>query len=210
MLPMILSNTAEAVPGLADADAALVSSAREGDLAAFEALVSRHQKRMLNIAFRIIGEYDDACEVTQDAFLSAYRNLKGFRQEAKFSTWLTSITVNLSRNRLKQMKVRRARVPYSLDAPIRTDDGEVMPDPPSKEPSVLDRLERKDLRKTVQDCIKALEPDFREALVLRDLQELSYEEIGTVLKSAAGTVKSRIFRARESVKECLKKAMEGL
>ncbi len=207
---MTMSNSAEAVPGTVDADTALVAAAQDGDLAAFEALVGRHQKRMLNIAFRIIGEYDDACEVTQDAFLSAYRNLQGFRGEAKFSTWLTSITVNLSRNRLKQMKARKARVPYSLDAPIRTDDGEVMPDPPSGEPSVLDRLERQDLRKKVHDCIKALEPDFREALVLRDLQELSYEEIGSIVRAAAGTVKSRIFRARESVKECLKKAMGNL
>ncbi len=205
-----MSNSREMERSTADADAALVAEARNGDLSAFEALVIRHQKRMLNIAFRIVGEYDDACEVTQDAFVSACRNLQGFRQEAKFSTWLTAITVNLSKNRLKRMKVQRARVPYSLDAPRRTDDGEVMPDPPSGEPLVLDRLEQRDMQKTVQDCIKGLEPEFREALVLRDLQDLSYEEIGAVLRTASGTVKSRIFRARESVKECLKKAMGSL
>ncbi len=204
-----MSNRREQDHPLADADAALVAAAQKGDLSAFETLVNRHQKRMLNIAFRIVGEYDDACEVTQDAFVSAYRNLKGFRQDAKFTTWLTSIAVNLSRNRLKRMKVHEARVPYSLDAPIRTDDGEVMPDPPSREPLVLDRLERQDTRKKVQDCIKTLEPDFREALVLRDLQDLTYEEIATVVKVAAGTVKSRIFRAREAVKKCLKKALLG-
>jgi RNA polymerase sigma-70 factor (ECF subfamily) len=205
-----MSNRAGQDQTIADPDAALVASAQQGDLAAFEALVGRHQKRMLNLSFRIVGEYDDACEVTQDAFLSAYRNLKGFRQESKFSTWLTSITVNLSRNRLKRMKVHRARVPFSLDAPLRTDDGEVMPDPPSREPLVLDRLERQDMREKVQDCIKAVEPDFREVLVLRDMQDLSYEEIGAMLRLAAGTVKSRLFRARESVKECLKKAMGAL
>ncbi len=205
-----MSNSQEKERSTTDADAALVAEARNGDLSAFETLVSRHQKRMLNIAYRIVGEYDDACEVTQDAFVSAYRNLQGFRQEAKFSTWLTAITVNLSKNRLKRMKVHQARVPYSLDAPRRTDDGEIMPDPPSGEPLVLDRLERRDMQKKVQDCIKRLEPEFREALVLRDLQDLSYEEIGAVLKTASGTVKSRIFRAREAVKECLKKAMGSL
>jgi RNA polymerase sigma-70 factor, ECF subfamily len=189
----IMSNTAEQDHAIADADAALVAASQQGDLAAFEALVGRHQKRMLNIAFRIIGEYDDACEVTQDAFVSAYRGMKRFRQEAKFSTWLTAITVNLS-----------------LDAPIRMDDGEVTPDPPSKEPSVLDRMEKQDTRQKVHDCIMALEPDFREALVLRDLQDLSYDEIGAIVKVAAGTVKSRIFRAREAVKDCLKKAMGAL
>lgn len=195
---------------IADDDAALIASARQGDLSAFEALVAKHQKRMLNTAFRIIGDYEDACEVTQDAFVSAYKNLKGFRAEAKFSTWLTTITVNLSKNRLKRVIIRQKREPMSLDAPILTDDGEVMPDPPSKEPSVLDRMEKQDVKKKVQDCIKALEPDFREVLVLRDLQDFSYEEIGGMLKVAAGTVKSRLFRARESVKECLKKAIGSL
>lgn len=190
-----------------DADAALVTSSQKGDLSAFEALVAKHQKRMLNVAFRIVGEYDDACEVVQDAFVSAYKNIGNFRAEAKFSTWLIAITVNLSKNRLKRLKVRQARVPFSLDAPIRTDDGEVMPDPPSNEPSVLDRMEERDIQAKVRDCIRALEPDFREVLVLRDLQDFSYDEIGGMLKVAAGTVKSRLFRARESVKECLKKTM---
>jgi RNA polymerase sigma-70 factor (ECF subfamily) len=188
----------------------LVASAQQGDLSAFETLVARHQKRMLNIAFRIIGGYEDACEVVQDAFISAYKNLKGFRAEAKFSTWLTAITVNLSKNRLKRIIIREKREPISLDAPIRTDDGEVMPDPPSKEPSVLDRMEERDVKKRVQDCIRELGPDFREVLVLRDMQDFSYEEIGEMLKVAAGTVKSRLFRARESVKDCLKKAMGEL
>ena len=197
-------------PDAIDADATLVALSQQGDLSAFESLVAKHQKRMLNIAFRFLGDYDDACEVVQDAFVSAHRNLKGFRAEAKFSTWLTAITMNLSRNRLKRMKLHQARVPVSLDAPIRTASGEVMPDPPSVEPSVLDRMEKHDIQTKVQDCIKALEPDFREVLVLRDMQDYSYEEIGGMLTIAAGTVKSRLFRARESVKDCLKKAMGDL
>ena len=203
-------NPAGNSPNISDDDAVLVASAQQGDLSAFEALVARHQKRMVNTAFRIIGGYEDACEVTQDAFVSAYRNLNSFRAEAKFSTWLTAITVNLSKNRLKRVIIRQKREPVSLDAPIRTDDGEVMPDPPSKEPSALDRLERQDVKKAVRDCIQALEPDFREVLVLRDMQDFSYDEISGMLKVAPGTVKSRLFRARESVKECLKKAMGEL
>ena len=197
-------------PGIVDDDAALVASARQGDLSAFEALVAKHQKRVLNTALRIIGEYEDACEVTQDVFVSAYRNIKGFRAEAKFSTWLIAIAVNLSRNRLKQVIIRQKREPVSLDAPIEADDGAMMPDPPSNEQSVLDRMEKQDMKKRVQDCIQSLEPDFREVLVLRDMQDFSYEEIGGMLKVAAGTVKSRLFRARESVRECLKKVMGDL
>src|SRR5512143_1074418 len=193
-----------------DDDGALVSASQEGDLSAFEKLVVRHQKRMFNIAFRLNGDYDEACEVVQDAFVSAYKSIKTFRREAKFTTWLTAITVNLSKNRLNQMKSRKSHEAYSLDAPITTDDGEIAVDPPSGEPSILDRLEKQDVRIRVQDCIKALEPDFREILVLRDLQDFSYEEIGDMLRVREGTVKSRLFRAREMVKDCLKRFMGEL
>jgi RNA polymerase sigma-70 factor (ECF subfamily) len=194
----------------ADQDLPLVVAAQAGDLQAFERLILRHQKRMLNIACRITNDQDDAIEVVQDAFVSAFRNLKGFRRDARFSTWLTSITMNLSRNRRKQMQIRQARVPVSLDEPIRTDDGDLLPDPPSKDPSGLDLLEKRDVSGKVRDCISALDPGFREVIVLRDMQDLAYEEIGEVLKIAIGTVKSRLFRARDAVKECLKKALGAL
>ena len=188
-----------------DADAALVALSTKGDLDAFESLVVRHQKRMLNIAFRLVGDYDEACEVVQDAFVSAYKNIGAFRGDAKFTTWLTSITLNLSKNRLKAMRSRLDPVSYSLDDPVRTDDGELTRDLPSKEPSALDRLEKQDIRSRVQDCIKALEPEYREVIVLRDMQDFSYDEIGGMLKLREGTVKSRLFRAREAIKDCLKK-----
>ena len=194
----------------ADDDAGLVTRSRQGDLDAFEQLVIKHQKRMLNIAYRLIGDYDDACEVVQDAFVSAHRNIKTFRGDSKFTTWLTAITVNLSKNRSKQMISRQGNEAYSLDDPVETNDGEVTIDPPSKDPSVLDRLERSDVQSRVHDCIKALDPAFREVLVLRDLQDLSYEEIGNLLKLHGGTVKSRLFRAREMVKDCLKRVMGEL
>jgi RNA polymerase sigma-70 factor (ECF subfamily) len=191
-------------------DAALVSSSQTGDLEAFERLVVKHQKRMLNVAYRLTNDYDEACEVVQDAFVAAFRNIKTFRGDSKFTTWLTAITVNLSKNRLKQMRSRRGHEAYSLDEQVETGDGRMTIDPPSKEPSVLDRLEARDIQVNVRDCIKALEPDFREALVLRDLQDFSYEEIGGILKVPEGTVKSRLFRARELVKDCLKRVMGEL
>lgn len=193
-----------------DGDSLLVSSAQKGDLLAFEQLVAKHQKKMLNIAYRLIGDYDDACEVVQDAFVSAYRNLKTFRGEAKFTTWLTTITLNLSKNRLKQVRSRQGHEAFSLDDPIQTNDGTMTMDPPSKEPSVLDRMEQQDIRQRVQDCIKTLDTDFREALVLRDMQEFSYEEIGRMLNVREGTVKSRLFRARDLIRDCLKRFMGEL
>jgi RNA polymerase sigma-70 factor (ECF subfamily) len=194
----------------ADNDAALVLLSQKGDLAAFESLVVRHQKRMLNVAFRLIGDYDEACEVVQDAFVSAYKNIRTFRGDAKFTTWLTTITLNLSKNRLKQIKSRQGHVSYSLDDPLQTENGEMTLDPPSKEPSVLDRLEKRDVQNKVKDCIKALEPEYREVLVLRDMQDFSYDDIGGMLHLREGTVKSRLFRARAAIKDCLKQAMGEL
>lgn len=193
-----------------DSDAALVLSSQKGDVAAFESLVVRHQKRMLNVAFRLINDYDAACEVVQDAFVAAYKKIKGFRGDAKFTTWLTTITLNLSKNRLKQMRSQQSHVSYSLDDPLWVDDGELTGDPPSKEPSALDRLEEKDVQGRVQDCIKALEQEYREVIVLRDMQDLSYDDIGGMLNLREGTVKSRLYRARSAVKDCLKKAMGEL
>ncbi len=190
-------------------DRELAASAGKGDLSAFETLVVKYQKRMFNIACRISGSFDDAAEITQDAFVAAYRNLGSFKAKARFSTWLTAIVINQARNRLKQLRSRERHEAFSLDRPVRTEDGEMTIDPPSSEPSALDRLEKQDVRKSVQDCIKVLEPEFREVLVLRDMQDFSYEEIGAMLKMREGTVKSRLFRAREAVKECLKKSYES-
>ena len=207
-IPIKLSQGTEGISTPArDDDAEPVSLSQQGDLRAFEGLVIKHQKRMLNIAFRIVGDYEDACEVVQDAFVAAYKNIRTFRGQAKFSTWLTSIIVNLSKNRLKQVRSRQGHEAFSLNDPIQRSDGEMTVDPPSKDLSVLDRMEKRDVQARVQECIKALDPDFREVLVLRDLQEFSYEEIAEMLKVRGGTVKSRLFRAREMVKDCLKRSL---
>jgi len=98
-----------------DEDYQLVSSCQEGDIKAFEALVEKYQKKMLNIAYRMIGNYEEACEVVQDAFLSAYKAIRKFRGEARFSTWLYSITANHVKNRQKQMQIQFHREGLSLE-----------------------------------------------------------------------------------------------
>jgi RNA polymerase sigma-70 factor (ECF subfamily) len=173
-------------------------------------LVEKYQKKMLNVAYRMIGDYDEACEVVQDAFLSAYRSIKKFRGEARFSTWLYSIVLNLSRNRRKQIKTRGAREVYSIDAPAETEEGSMRRDPPDPGPSILEQMEKKEVDARVQGCISGLDSEYREVLVLRDIQGFSYEEIRDILKVPDGTVKSRLFRARDALKECLKKVLGDL
>lgn len=193
-----------------DGDVDPVASCKKGDPAAFEQLVRKYEKRMFNIAFRITGDYEDACEIVQDAFVGAYRGIGTFRGQAKFSTWLTTITVNLARNRLKKVQGKRTHEKFSLEDAWPAAEGGRALDPPASDPPVYELLEKRDLQAKVQDCLNALEPDFKEVLVLRDMQDFSYEEISAILKVQTGTVKSRLFRARGAVKDCLKRAMGEL
>jgi RNA polymerase sigma-70 factor, ECF subfamily len=187
-------------------DEALIAACRRGDTSAFECLVLRHQRMLFNVALRMTGIHEDAADIVQDAFIAAWSRLGDFRGEARFSTWLTAIVVNLSRTRSKQRRVGERRFAYSLNAALPDGDNDLLPDPPSMAPSALAQLEEAELRQMVQRCIEALDQGFREVLVLRDMQEMSYEEVGTALNLRQGTVKSRLFRARDAVKDCLKRA----
>lgn len=193
--------------GRHDDDIDILSRCRKGDPEAFEFLVEKYQKQVLNIAFRMTGSYEDACEVVQDAFLSAYRGLGAFRGGARFSTWLIAIVMNLSRNRIRQIHGRNYQEGISLDDPVDTDEGEMTKEAVSPLPSALEDLEKRLVQEKIQKCIRALDPDFREVIVLRDLQGFSYEEICVMLKIPGGTVKSRLSRARDTMKNCLKKIL---
>lgn len=193
-----------------DEDAQRVSLCKNGDVDPFEVLVKKHQKRMLNIAYRMIGSYEDACEVVQDAFVSAFKGIKNFEERSKFSTWLYTIVINLSRNRLKQLELKSHREDSSLDDPVLTNDSQITVEPVSDEPSILEKLEKRDVQQKVQECIHALDNESREVIVLRDIQGFSYNEISDMLKIPEGTVKSRLFRSRDSLKDCLKKVMGDL
>jgi RNA polymerase sigma-70 factor (ECF subfamily) len=193
-----------------DEDYELVSLCKKGDMDAFEALVKKHQKRMFNIAYRMLGNYDEASDIVQDAFVSAYRGMRTFIGRAKFSTWLCAIVMNHSKNRLKQLKAQLHHEKYSINDPSPEGEGQVQKQPASDEPSALERLEQRDVQRKVQQCIDSLDGEFREVLVLRDIQGFSYDEIGDMLRIPGGTVKSRISRAREAMRDCLKKMMGDL
>jgi RNA polymerase sigma-70 factor (ECF subfamily) len=189
----------------ADEDANLVSLCKKGNVDAFEVLVLKHQKMMINIAYRMIGNYEDACEIVQDAFISAYKGIKNFEEKAKFSTWLYTIVVNLSKNRLKQIKTQQYYEGFSIDDPTVTDKSQINADPASGEPSILEKLMRNDVQQSIQECINSLNSEFKGVIVLRDIQGFSYDEISDMLKISEGTVKSRLFRARYALKDCLMK-----
>jgi len=187
-----------------DDDTGSVARCRRGDTEAFASLVRKYQKRMLNIAYRMTGDYDDACDVVQESFLSAWRAIGKFRGDARFSTWLTGIVLNHARNRLAQRAARSRREGATLDEPAHSADGKFGDGLCSQGASPADRLEKRELEARVQECIGRLDGDQREIIVLRDIQGFSYEEIGAMLKMSVGTVKSRLFRARSALKDCLR------
>ena len=204
------NNEGKGPNGLFDEDSQYVALCNSGDPRAFEVLVRRHQKKMFNIAYRMTGNYDDAADVVQESFLSAYKALKNFRGEAKFSTWLYGIVVNHSRNRTRTTNTREYHEPVSIDGRPSSENEPMPMDPPSGDKPTIDLLIEKEMQEKVQDCINGLEKDHREILVLRDIQGFSYDEITVMLGLPDGTVKSRISQARSAIKESLKKVFGDL
>jgi RNA polymerase sigma-70 factor (ECF subfamily) len=158
----------------------------------------------------MIGDYEEACDVVQEAFVSAFKGINGFEGKSRFSTWLYSIAINQARNRLKQRKARRHFEAGSIDDPVPGRERLARIEPASGDPPASDTIERKEIQGKVQECIQSLDEEYREVLVLRDLQGFSYEEIGGILKIPDGTVESRLFRARDALKDSLKGALGDL
>jgi RNA polymerase sigma-70 factor, ECF subfamily len=194
----------------ADADLAYVVLCQKGDTEAFAMLVERHSKKMLNIAYRILNDYDEACDITQESFLSAFRSIGTFKAEAMFSTWLYRIVVNYARNRLKQRRSLSCHESASLDEKKEGPGGcaTCLAAENGDNPEQLMECRERDA--AVQKCIAALEGDYREVVVMRDIQGFSYEEIRDILRIPEGTVKSRLSRARLALKDCLKKVIGEL
>jgi RNA polymerase sigma-70 factor, ECF subfamily len=185
-------------------DRELLERCRAGDETAFDDLVLRHHRRAFNIAFQVLQDYEDAMEVAQDAFVRIYRSVDNFRWECEFTTWLYQIVVNLARNKHRWWKRRGRQASVSLDSPVKTGDGEV----PLQ---VADNTDAPDVQAMKAEFVELLSrrvdelPDsFREVLILRNVDSLSYEQIADVLDCSIGTVKSRIARARELLRESMK------
>jgi RNA polymerase sigma-70 factor, ECF subfamily len=182
----------------------LIASAARGDREAFDQLVRSRMHRVYNLCYRMMGDHEEAGDCAQDTFLKAYRALKDFRGESSFITWLCSIAINTCKNRLQSAAYRHSRriVPIGAVDSSESEDGAL--DPPDPAPTALDRMERHELDFLVQEAIRALPPDARTVIVLRDVEGFSYEEIARITGWAIGTVKSRIARARGQLRESLR------
>lgn len=188
-----------------DDDQQLVKRVQNGDKRAFDLLVLKYQHRILGLVVRFVHDPHEAQDVTQEAFIKAYRALGNFRGDSAFYTWLYRIAINTAKNYL----VSRNRRPPSSD--VDSSDAEFYDgDHGLKDMASPERLMLRDeIDETVQHSIKQLPENLRRALTLREFDGLSYEDIATVMQCPVGTVRSRIFRAREAVDNALQPLLQN-
>jgi len=186
---------------------ALVQSARQGDLDAFNRLVLSYQDMAFNLAIRMLNDPYLAEDVTQTAFLSAYRSLNTFRG-GSFRAWVMRMVTNACYDELR----RRQRRPTTPLNPLDEEDDEVespawmADDGPSPE----DTLEREELNQALQDCLQRLDEEFRAVVIMVDIEGMDYQEVSTALHRPLGTIKSRLARARLKMRDCLHRFWELL
>lgn len=178
-----------------DIDQRLVERVQAGDKAAFDILVKKYQHKVISVASRYVYDYHEAVDVSQEAFIKAYRALPGFRGESAFFTWLYRIAINTAKNHL----VSKSRRPPEQD--IDVDDAQYFDN--SAELKDIDTPEnalyRDELQKVINGVLNKLPEELRVALTLREFDGLSYEDIAEIMNCPVGTVRSRIFRAREAI-----------
>ena len=170
-----------------------LAQAKRGDQEAFGCLVRAYEKRVFALTRRLCVDPSDAEEAAQDAFLAVWQGLPSFRGEARFSTWLYRLTVNACTDILRRRQRRSGR-----DEPL--DRAEALPD---RAPSPQEAAERKELRSAIEAGLRQLPEEYRTALVLREIQQLSYEEIAQATGAKSGTIKSRISRGRGLLRKFL-------
>ena len=177
------------------ADLALIKRVQQGDRSAFDVLVIKYQARILKLIMRYVREPADAMDVAQEAFIKAYRAAPSFRGDSAFYTWLYRITINTAKNHLVAAARRPLQYDLNTDNPEQFENFAKLRDLDTPEGLTLSE----EIRQTVNKAIADLPEDLRTAIILREIEGMSYEEIAQTMECPVGTVRSRIFRARESI-----------
>ena len=185
-------------------DQDLVARVKRGDRRAFDLLVLKYQHKIAKLVARYVYDRTEVEDVTQEVFIKAYRALAGFRGESAFYTWLYRIAINTAKNHLVFQGRRLPSTDMEVEEVELTDEGAVLREISTPEHSVL----TDEIARTVTRALNALPEDLRIAITLREIEGLSYEEIAAIMECPIGTVRSRIFRAREAIDKELKPLLE--
>lgn len=189
-------------------EAKLIERLARRDERAFNELVRTYERRVFGVVLRMLGNPAEAEDLSQEVFYQVFKAIGTFRGDSKLSTWIYRIAVNLCKNRAKYLKVRHTSDQTDIEEQAeRVPLGEARHANVGQVERPDEMMEGRQVEKIVRDAIVQLEPAFRECLVLRDVEELSYGEIGEITSLPAGTVKSRIFRARAQLKELVEKEL---
>ena len=191
--------------GKTSVDEELVARVQRGDKTAFDALVLKYQRKVANLVSRYIRDPGETLDVTQEAFIKAYRAIPNFRGESAFYTWLYRIAINTAKNFLVAQGRRPPGSDVEAEAAEQLDVGGRLKEQETPENHLLTA----EIAETVQQAIAELPDDLRTAITLRELEGLSYEEIANAMSCPIGTVRSRIFRARDAIDKKLKPLLEG-
>jgi RNA polymerase sigma-70 factor (ECF subfamily) len=189
----------------AQVDELLVERVQKGDKRAFDLLINKYQHRIVSLVGRYVSDPAEAMDVAQEAFIKAYRAIDRFRGDSAFYTWLYRIAINTAKNWL----VARKRRPPASDIDAVDAEQYDIESRLKEQGTPEHELLREEIKQTVFDTIAALPDDLRTAIMLREMEGMSYEDIATTMECPIGTVRSRIFRAREAIDEKLRPLMQG-
>ena len=190
-------------------EAKLIELAQSGDRGAFTRLVQQCSRQVYNLAYRLSGDQADAEDLAQEAFLSAYKSIRQFKNDCAFSSWVYRITVNLWKNRVRHEKRRQFFRHFSLDAPAQDGARETQKDVPDEAPGPYRQLESADEQQAAMRVLSQLAENERAVLVLGDMEQKSYQEMAELLKCPVGTVRSRLARARDHLRQAFFKNTEA-
>ncbi len=185
-------------------DTALIQAFQADEEEAFDKLVIKHKNRVFNLCYRFVGSYEEADDCAQETFVKVYRSLKKFKFKSAFSTWLYAITVNTCKNKLSSLEYRYKKKMVRLDGPKGGEDGVYRVEVQDESMSPRVEIERKEKKGLIQKAIDSLPEQQKVVVVLRDIEGLSYEEIAGATGFKPGTVKSKLARARQQLREKLK------
>jgi len=185
-------------------DIIIAKAFQAGEKSAFDKLVLKYQHKVFNLCYRFLGDYAEANDYAQETFIKVYRSLNKFKFQSSFSTWLYRITVNTCKNRLKSAEYRYRRKMVRLDNPKESENGTYSIEMGDESLSPAAELEKKEKRRLIQQAIDSLPEEQKTVIVLRHIEDLSYEEIAKITGYNLGTVKSKLARARQKLKERLK------